>query len=165
MTKIVLLERLRDETIAATGKLIMPVRPQKDDEVTTPTTRAANVHLMRLPDSMAATKKAPYIIHQIITGKDVQPEGQREQGSAVVRSIFCVYNDNEEEGALMLLNLIESLRVHLLRKVVIGDQFKLDLQQGVEMIIYPDDTAPYYNGEMISTWELPEVRREVKFER
>lgn len=49
----------------------------------------------------------------------------------------------------------------LLRQVVIGEQFTLDLEAGLEVLVYPDDTAPYFVGEMISTWILPPVEREV----
>lgn len=160
MNRITLLEQLRDFTKVATGDIILPVKEQKGDSG--PSCRAADIHLMRLPDSRAAQKKAPYIIHQLFTGKDIQPQGQDATGSAVVRSIFCVFNDNEEEGSLMLVNLMERLRIHLLKQVVIGDQFQLDLESGLETIIYPEDTAPYYAGEMISAWILPAVRREVR---
>jgi len=160
MNRITLLEQLRDITKTATGDIILPVKEQKGDAEKI--TRAADIHLMRLPDSRAAQKKAPYIIHQLITGKDIQPQGEDESASAVVRSIFCVYNDDEEEGSLMLVNLMERLRIHLLKQVVIGDQFQLDLVAGLESIIYPEDTAPYYAGEMVSTWILPAIQREVR---
>ena len=84
-----------------------------------------------------------------------------------MRSAFCVYNENEEEGGLMLLNLMERLRIALLRKVVIGRQFKLDLEAGLDTLVY--DTAgrpthPYYLGEMISVWKLPHtIEREVPY--
>lgn len=161
MTKNILLDRLRDFTLDATSDIIMPVKRQKDDKED-PKPRAADVYRMRLPDSKSATKKAPYIIHQIITGKDVQPTGDLEQASATVRSIFCVYNDDEQEGGLMLLNLMERLRIELLKKVVIGDQFQLDLESGLESLVYPDETAPFFAGEMVSVWKLPAIEREVK---
>lgn len=160
MNKIILLEQLRDLTNNEIGDIIMPVRMQKGDKEQA--YRAADVHLMRLPDSSASQKKAPYIIHQLITGRDSQPPGDDVSAMAVIRSIFCVYNDNEEEGALMLVNLMERLRIRLLRQVVIGNQFQLDLVDGLESIIYPDDTAPYYAGEMVSAWKLPAVQREVR---
>ena len=62
----------------------------------------------------------------------------------------------------MLLNLMERLRIYLLKQVVIGGQFQLDLKAGLESLVYPDDTAPYYAGEMLSTWILPAVEREVR---
>ncbi len=159
MNRIVLLEQLTKHTEESIKDIIMPTRMQKGD--TKEGYRAAEVHKMRLPDSSAAQKKAPYIIHQLITGKDFQYEGENEKSSAVIRSIFCVYNDNEEEGSLMLLNLMERLRISLLRQIVIGDQYQLDLTAGLETFIYPDDTAPYYAGEMISTWKIPAIQREV----
>ncbi len=160
MNRITLLEQLKKFTTESVGDIIMPVQMQKGDAEQQ--FRAAEIHLMRLPDSSQAKKKAPYIIHQLITSKDIQPQGENVTASAVVRSIFCVYNNNEEEGSLMLLNLMERLRIHLLKQVVIGNQFQLDLESGLETMIYPEDTAPYYAGEMISAWILPAVRREVR---
>ncbi|MBR2941839.1 MAG: hypothetical protein IKB82_00420 [Clostridia bacterium] len=159
MTRIVLLEQLRDFSKAVTSEIIMPVKMQDGDDA--PQFRAADVYLMRLPDSRAATKKAPYILHQLITGNDTQRSGERCESSAMVRSIFCVYSKDEQEGALLLLNLMERVRIELLRKVVIGRQFTLDLEASLETLIYPDDTAPYFAGELISTWHLPAVEREV----
>jgi hypothetical protein len=160
MNRIVLLDKLKEHTKESIADLIMPTRQQKGDSEKG--SRPADVHLMRLPDSTAAQKKAPYIIHQIISSRDIQPEGENESASTVIRSIFCVYNDNEEEGGLMLLNLMERLRISLLRQIVIGDQFQLDLKAGLETLVYPDDTAPYYAGEMISTWKIPAIQREVR---
>ena len=161
MTKVVFLERLKDFTHEATGNILMPVAMQKGD-TEQPSPRAAEVFRTRLPNSKSAKKKAPYILHQIITGKDVQPSGELEQSLATVRTIFCVYNDDEQEGGLMLLNLMERLRIALLEQVVIGNQFQLDLEAGLESLVYPEDTAPYFAGEMVSTWKLPAVERKVK---
>lgn len=162
MTRITLLERLRDFTKEATAELMMPMRMQKGDAEQK--YRPADVYLMRLPDGTSATKKAPYVLHQLITGKDHQPSGNRIESTAHIRSICCVYNDDEQEGGLMLLNLMERLRVALLKQVVIGNQFTLDLDAGLEVLIYPDDTAPYFVGEMISVWKLPTVEREVSYD-
>ena len=143
MDRVMLLEELKAVTEDAVKDLIMPVKIQSENEEQQ--YRAAEVYLMRLPDGSAAKKKAPYIIHQ-----------------AMVRSIFAVYNDDEQEGGLMLLNLMERLRIRLLREVVIGRRFQLDLEAGLETFIYPDDTAPYYAGEMTTTWRVPGVEREVR---
>lgn len=160
MTKVEMLERLKTYTSEVIRDILLPVRRQKDDKED-PEPRAADIYLMRLKKSTDAQKTAPYIIHQVITGKDYQPEGEQETALAVVRSIFCVYNDDEQEGALALLGLMERLRISLLEDVVIAKRFQLSLQDGLEILIYPDDTAPYYSGEMISTWQLPEITRKV----
>ena len=159
MTRIVLLKQLKAFTEDATKDLIMPTKMQEEDEEQK--YRSPGVHLMRLPNSKAAMKKAPYILHQVITGKDGQNEGQECESMSVVRSIFCAYNEDEEEGAMMLLNMMERLRVALLKSCIVGDQFELDLQAGVETLIYPDDTAPFFNGEMVTTWKIPPIKREV----
>lgn len=158
MTRIVLLECLRDFTKEATADLIMPTRMQKGD--TEQGYRPADVYLMRLPDSSSATKRAPYVLHQLISGADQQKENHIIS-DARVRSVFCVYNDDKQEGGLMLLNLMERLRVALLQQVIIGEQFTIDLDAGLNILTYSNDTAPYFAGEMISTWKLPTVKREI----
>lgn len=158
MTKVILLEQLRDFTAKAVQDLILPVAMQKGDR-DPPAPRAAEVHRGRLPDSSAARKKAPYILHQIVTGKDSQPSELPPSASADVRTIFCVYHSDEEQGALALLNLMEQLRIALLQHPVLGGQFLLDLQAGLESLVYPENLAPYYAGEMLSTWRLPPVAR------
>lgn len=159
MNRVILLHRLKDFTLDATKDLLMPVKIQSEND--TKKERTAEVHLMRLPDSKSAQKKAPYILHQFITGADQQNPGSRDTSTATVRSIFCVYSDNEEEGGMILLNLMERLRIALLKQRVIGDQFTLDLEAKLEALCYPDDTAPYFCGEMVSVWKLPSVEREV----
>lgn len=162
MTRTALLEQLKTFTEKVTADLIMPTKVQSADEAQN--YRPAEVYLMRLPDGSSAAKKAPYIIHQLLTSKDQQPSGERVQSSASVRSIFVVYNDDGQEGGLMLLNLMERLRIELLRAGILDNRFSLDLNEGLEYMVYPDmDTAPYYAGEMSSTWKLIPVQREVDF--
>ena len=153
------MERFRDFTKNIIKDIILPVKQQKEDKGP-PDPRAAEVYLMRLPDSRAADKKAPYILHQVLTSKDTQPTGARQKSSTAVRSVFCVYNDDEQEGALALMNLMERMRIALLKKGVVGDQFRLDLTVGLETLIYTEDTRPYYISEMITTWDMPSVTPE-----
>ena len=161
MTKVNLLKELKSFTEMSIRDLLLPVRMQKNDN-NQPPPRAADVYMMRLVKSSDAQKAAPYIIHQVITGKDAQASGKLAEGSAVVRSIFCVYNEDEQEGALALLGLMERLRIDLLETTVIAKQYELVKDgDGLEMLIYPDDSRPYYAGEMIGTWSMPGVQRKV----
>ncbi len=162
MTGIILLERLKEFTEDATRGLLLPVARQRSD-TSPPDPRAANVYRMRLPDGKAADKKVPYILHQLITRKDSQIPGKLPTATVTVRSIFCVYHSDEQEGGLALLNLMERLRIALWQKGVLGKQFILDREQGLESLIYPEDTATYYNGEMISVWKIPSVERMVTY--
>lgn len=160
MTANKLLDELKAASEKAVKDMMLPVSMQEDD--TEQKYRTADVYKMRLPDSSAAKKKTPYIIHQVVTTKTVLTPGQRfPVTSTVVRSIFAVYGLNEQEGALLLLNLMDRVKIELEREVVIGDQFQLDLSAGIETMVYQDNTAPYYIGEMSTTWNSRAVRREV----
>ena len=156
-----LMQALKEYTEDAVKDLLLPVRVQKLGE--TESFKAPDVYKMRLPDSKSAAKKAPYILHQLLTTRNQQERGEDLESSAVVRSIFCVYCNNEQEGGLHLLNMMERFRIPLLKNPLIGvgGQFELNLQEGVESLVYPDDTAPYFAGEIITTWRIPPVKREV----
>ena len=160
MTKTGLLESLKQFTLETTRDLLLPVRAQKGDAEDAEKLRAADVYMTRLPEMKSSDKKAPYIIHSVITGSDTQMQGEHLKSSATIRSVLCVYHEDEQEGGLALLNLAERLRMELLRSVVIG-MYELDLTQGIELLIYPDDTAPYYIAEMVTVWKLPPIKREV----
>lgn len=161
MTRTGLLESLKSFTEEATEDLLLPVRAQKGDAEDADKLRAAGVYTARLPDMKASDKKAPYIVHSVITGRDTQDQGEQVACTATVRSVFCVYHEDEQEGGLALLNLTERVRVALLKKVVIGIN-ELDMRQGIELLVYPDDTAPYFIAEMVTVWKLPPIKREVK---
>ena len=62
MSKVILLQELKKFTLEVTQDLIFPVVQQKEDKEP-PKPRAAEVFCTRLPDSKAAKKKAPYILH------------------------------------------------------------------------------------------------------
>lgn len=167
MTKADLLRCLKEFTEGVTSDLLFPVQQQEDDKLPPPD-RAAKVYVPRLPELCSYARKAPFITHEAVTSKDkLDPDprtGKRLNSTAVIRSCFCVYHENEMEGGMALLNLMERLRVSFLERVVIGGQFMLDLDAGVETLVYPGNPnqtaqAPFYLGEMITTWILPPVAR------
>ena len=169
MTKVILLECLKEFTKTYIKDLRLPVQPREEDEFPPPD-RAVAVYTPCLPELRSYARKAPFITHEIVTGKDkLEPDprtGKRLLASTVVRTCFCVYHKNEQEGKLALLTLMERTRIALLEEVVIGGQFKLDLDAGVEMLVYPGNpnqtaVSPFYLGEMITTWHLPIVERKV----
>lgn len=164
MTKNDLLEALKNFTEETVKDLIFPVQQQKTDKEP-PAPRAPEAHIMGLDDFNAAKKKAPYVFHQIITAKDWwerEPHPQMKS-QAQIRSVFAVYHENSQEGPLALLEFMERMRIGLLEQIVVGGQFKLDIEVGIEYLIYPENIYPFYAGEMISTWILPAVKREVTY--
>ena len=168
LSKTSLLEALKERTEEATSEMLLPVQMQKGDAEESARERAASVYIGRLPDTKQNTKKAPYILHQMVNSANKQRSGEQLQSKAIVRSIFCVYCDDEQEGTLMLINLMERLRISLLKNPLIGNNvFECDLSEedgaGLEDLVYPDDTYPYYLGELISVWDLPPIKREVRY--
>ena len=161
MTKVALLEAFKAYTEQLVKDVILPVSPQKNDKDEDPKCRAPEVHIGRLPDTASSTKKAPYILHQIVNSKTVQEPGELPESVCVVRSIFCVFNKDAEKGTLSLIELMERMRLSILMDLWLDDQFELDRADGLEDLVYSNDTAPYYMGEMLSVWKLPMVKREV----
>lgn len=158
MNKVMFLYELKRFTLDATRDLLLPVYvPSTEEEQERPTA----VYLMRLPDSSETKERAPYILHQLTTGKDTRKNGERTSSTAQVRSTFCVYGA-EEKGGMQLLNLMERLRIALLRQEMLDQRYQLDLGAGMKSIIYPDNTGLYYLGEMTSRWKLPGIEREVR---
>lgn len=151
MTSVMLLEALKLRTEDVTDGLLMPVKPTKEEPE--PDIRKPAVYKARLPDEKASNKYAPYVLHTIVNTS--YPDGL-----ANVRTLFCVYSPDEQEGGLMLLNLMERIRISLMSNPVLEKQFRLDDEGGIEQLVYPDDTAPFYLGEMMSVWKMPPVRRE-----
>lgn len=143
----------------ATKNFKLPTAVQKGDEKQV--SRAPEVHTMRLPQSTSYKKYAPYIIVQYVTSKDVQQHGSASESTTVIRLIFCVYNADEELGALDLVDVIDAVRIKLERELVIVNKYRVDKSLGIETLIYSDDTAPYYGGEMMFNVEVPPIEREV----
>lgn len=158
MTPIVLLDELKKFIEEHTKDIILSVRVKPNSgEISE---RAAEVHKMRLPTKDAETKLIPYILLQFITGKDQQEEGQSSESECKIRIVVATYSEDGGEGALDVLNLLTRIRIALLKAGVIGEQFLI--KKPLEYIVYPDDTAPYYMGEMLTIWEIPEIEREVE---
>lgn len=171
-TKVGLLYALEAFTKQATGDMLLPVKRQSKDEKE-PAPRPAAVFKARLPDMSSFEKKAPFILHQAVTSEDARKNVNKGTGmqirrelisTCVVRSVFCVYSKDEQEGGLLLLNLMEEMRLALLLYPTMMDKvFELDLDEGISQMIYPETgergTAPFYLGEMVTQWKLPTVKR------
>jgi len=158
MTSVMLLEALKRRTETATAELLLPVKPTKKEQE--PEIRAPMVYKTRLPDEKASNKYAPYVLHTVVNTSYTQEPGNLPEGLVNVRTLFCVYSEDEQEGGLNLLNLMERIRISLMAKPILDRQFALDHKGGIEQLVYPDDTAPFYLGEMMTVWKMPPVGRE-----
>lgn len=159
MTPIILLDRLEEFVREKTKDIKLQVRvrghnPQEEKE------RAAEVYKMRLPTKEDQTQKIPYILLQLLTGKDDKQEREPEEAMCQIRIVVATYSEDGGQGAYDVLNVILRLRAELEKTGIIGQQFVL--QKPLEYIIYPDSPQPYYLGEMITNWSIPTIKREVE---
>ena len=98
MTSVVLLDALKERTEAAVSELLMPVKPTK--EAPDVAHRAPVVYRTRLPDGKASTKYAPYVLHTVVNTAYNQQPGNAPEGLCNIRTLFCVYSPDEQEGGL-----------------------------------------------------------------
>lgn len=160
MTPINLIDALKEFIEEQVKDIFLSVRTKGENAP--PQSRAAGVYKMRLPDKDSETKLVPYILLQFLTGKDAQEPGNDPESECKVRIVVATYSEDGGVGAYDVLNVITRIRVALLKTGIIAEQFLLKLESPLEYIVYTDDTAPYYLGEMITTWELPAIEREVQ---
>ena len=156
------LTSMKKFTEEAVADLRLPQRAQKKGEEPEP--RAPTVYRMRIPDSGASDKLTPYILHQIVTTDDLWPVGERAERSVLLRSVFCVYypmaedNPAEDEGQLILLEVMQRWRIAVLRKQILDGRYRIDLRkEPLEGLYYPDKMSPYYVGEFASNWQIPAI--------
>ncbi len=158
MTPLELLDALQAFLQNETKDILLPVRADRKSGKTRE--RAAEVFKMRLPNKDAETMQVPYILLQFLKGTDKQEEGEPPSSSCMVRIVAATYSEDGEEGGMCVLNLLTRIRSALLRDGIIGERFLL--KPPLEMLVYPDSTAPYYLGEMMTVWSIPTIESEVQ---
>lgn len=158
MTPLDLLDVLEDFVRRETKDMLLPVRV--DRKSGKQKERAAEVYKMRLPNKTAQTERVPYLLLQYIKSTDTQEQGELPECECMVRIVAATYSEDESEGATCVLNLLNRIRLALLKDGVIGGRYML--KPPLEMIVYPDSTAPYYLGEMMTTWDIPTIESEVQ---
>lgn len=150
MTAIELLDALQKFIEEKTKDIVLQEKGKEGLE------RAAKVFKMRLPNKDAETKLIPYILLQFLTGKDDDAAASSES-ECKIRIVVVTYSEDGSEGAMDVLNLLTRIRIVLLENGLIDERFLV--KKPLEYIVYPDDTDPYYLGEMVVTFEMPTIER------
>ena len=160
MTPLDLLDEMKVYVEREIKDLILPTRVDRRKGETPE--RPAEVHTMALPNKNAETERSPYVLLQFLTSKDEQEPGEYPESSCKIRIVAATYSEDKAEGSRCLLNLLTRIRLAFLRDGSIADRYllKTEKSQPLEMIVYPDNTAPYYLGEMLTEWTLPTVNTE-----
>ena len=90
MTPIILLDRLEEFVKEVTKDIRLQVKvrninPEEEKEST------ANVYKMRLPKKEDQVQQIPYILLQILNGKDDKKEKEPEESICTVRVVVATY--------------------------------------------------------------------------
>ncbi len=157
-TPIDLLNALKEFSVQRTKDLLLRERPdpKHPDEKKY---RAPTVFMMDLPKKNDDERCIPYILIQVLTGKDEQNPAEDDYSTCSIRIVTAVYSDDMSEGKLNVLNVITRLRLGLLKRRTIGGAFHLG--KDIEWVVDPAPPVPYFFGEMIMTFEMPPIYPDV----
>ena len=161
MNRVMLLEALKVRQTEDLKDLLMPTVPKKDKPSVL---RTVEIFKGKLPDRKSETEKAPYIVNGVLNSNFFRNPGEEPTGLVTIRSTMCIYNENNEEGSLMILNLLERLRISYLRNPIVDGVFELvcDEEHPIQDLVYPDETMPFFMADQVTVWKLPPVEREVR---
>lgn len=157
--KVPTLEKLLDDLQAFIQEILKdyPLFVKQEGWEDQPLTRDAEVQQMIMPEPSEEHERVPYILLQLINGSDKREQNGQLVSRTAVRIVIAIYNKDKLEGRLQLLRIVQKIRYELSRAGVIGKMFELD---GLEYLIYPDDTEWYHMGEMSTEWKIPPVERD-----
>lgn len=116
------------------------------------------VHLGYLPQKNADTihkEEFPFIIVRPQEGVDAM-EGTK----ATILLLFATKSE-DNEGFLAVLNLMERVRIKLLKKRVLDGKFRLELP--FKWKFYDEQAHPEWFGEATTVWTMPSVQEEVDY--
>ena len=102
---------------------------------TDPGERPPLVFIGNLPNKEQEKKAAPYILLKLLTKKV-----DDEENVCRVRIICVTFSEDKNENYMQCLNLVTK----------------------IETIIYDENMELYQVGELMTIWELPQIRRDVR---
>ncbi|MEK4046573.1 hypothetical protein NSU18_23305 [Paenibacillus sp. FSL H8-0048] len=98
------------------------------------------------------------LVYPVIMIRPAEGEGDSGQGKIKIKIQFGTHSE-EETGLIMLLNLMERVRILLLRQRVLEQRFSLDASWTWKLD--EEHLSAVWRGELTTTWALPQIRQEV----
>lgn len=152
MTPLDLMQSLKAYCEEKTEDMILVARvPENGTEAGE---RPPRVFIGNLPDKEAEKKEAPYILLKLLTTKD-----EDEASICMVRIIVVTFSEDKQENYIQCLNVITRIKTKLLEDVIIEKRYSC--RKPIETIMYDDELEVYQIGEIMTTWEMPQVQRNV----
>lgn len=98
-------------------------------------------------------------VYPVIMIRPAEGEGDSGQGQIQIKLQFGTQSE-DDTGLIDLLNLMERVRILLLRKRVLESKFVMDGSWKVKL--NEEHPADDWGGELVTTWALPEIRQEAQ---
>lgn len=152
MTPIDLLDALADFCEDKTADMKLETSHRRGEPVRY---RAPIVYRMDVPKKEDEERTVPYIIIQILTGKDEQPSANEPCSVVNIRIVASAFSEDMGEGKLNVLNVLDRIRLGLLERKPIGGHFVLT--ESIEWAIDPRSVSTYHFGEMLVSFEMPPI--------
>ena len=152
MTPLDLVQCLKAYCEECTQDMPLTARVEKNTEERAE--RPPKVFIGSLPDKEAEKREAPYILLKLLTTKDEDGESR-----AMVRIIIVTYSLDKQDNYIQCLNVLSKIKTKLLEDVVIAERYSC--QKPIDALMYDDDLEVYQIGEIMTTWEMPEVKRDI----
>lgn len=153
MTAIALLEALRARAEVILSGLW---EENKNREWTRPA-----VYMLHLPDKELEKPRVPYVLVQFAGARDFLDEHRERACEIKARFVVAAYNPENPATSLGALEILERLRVGLLRFPLVADRFTLDEAAGIEREVYAADEPPYFFGALRAVYRAPAVDKEL----
>jgi hypothetical protein len=138
--------------------LMKAVKAFLEQELGGDATTVPAVHLGYLPEKTAANRlneEYPFILLRPQEGEDT------EDGYRVKLLMLFATKADDEAGFLDVLNLMERIRIKLLKKRLVDSRFRLEMPY--KWKFYDEQAEPEWFGEAVTTWTLPHVLEEVDY--
>lgn len=125
--------------------------------------RAIRAYKHAFPAAVDPSSRIPYLIVQATGGEDTK-SGQSGLRKSIVdiRLVLATYDENTIEGKRSVLNIISKLRDDLWRMEVVGCY---EITEPFQFQVLTDDTGSYHIGEILTTWKVPRIERDIPFLR
>lgn len=138
--------------------LMMAVKDFLEHELRNDATTVPAIHLGYLPEKTAANRlneEYPFILLRPQDGEDTESQYQ------VKLLMLFATKSQDEAGFLDVLNLMERVRIKLLKQRLIDGRYHLEMPY--KWKFYDEQAEPEWFGEAVTTWTLPHVQEEVDY--
>lgn len=136
--------------------LMLSLKALLETELADTASAVPTVHLGYLPGQTAGnTEATPY---PVILIRPIEGQGDKESTVVQIKLLFSTQSE-DDSGLIDLLNLMERVRILLLRQRILDHQFRID--PNWKWKFYEDQPVSEWLAELVTTWAMPQIRQEV----